>query len=60
VTTDDDVQVSDHQALVVELMQALESGVHGDDLRRFSMTTPNRLNTRVWWTRVLGAEVLTA
>jgi len=33
--TTDDVQVSDQQALVVELMQALESGVHGDDLRRF-------------------------
>jgi ketosteroid isomerase-like protein len=35
VTTDDDVQVSDQQALVIELMQALESGVHGDELRRF-------------------------
>jgi hypothetical protein len=35
VTNDDDVQVSDHQALVIELMQALESGVHGDELRRF-------------------------
>jgi hypothetical protein len=33
--TSDDVQVSDQQALVVELMQALESGVHGDELRRF-------------------------
>jgi ketosteroid isomerase-like protein len=33
--TRDDVQVSDQQALVIELMQALESGVHGDDLRRF-------------------------
>jgi ketosteroid isomerase-like protein len=33
--TTDEVQVSDQQALVVELMQALESGVHGDDLRRF-------------------------
>jgi ketosteroid isomerase-like protein len=30
-----DVQVSDQQALVIELMQALESGVHGDELRRF-------------------------
>jgi SnoaL-like domain len=30
-----DVQVSDHQALVIELMQALESGVHGEELRRF-------------------------
>jgi len=33
--TSDDVRVSDQQALVVELMQALESGVHGDELRRF-------------------------
>ncbi len=33
--TRDDVQVSDQQALVIELMQALESGVHGDELRRF-------------------------
>jgi len=31
----DDVHVSDQQALVIELMQALESGVHGDELRRF-------------------------
>ncbi len=31
----DEVQVSDQQALVIELMQALESGVHGDALRRF-------------------------
>ena len=30
-----DVQVSDQQASVIELMQALESGVHGDELRRF-------------------------
>ena len=30
-----DVRVSDQQALVIELMQALESGVHGDELRRF-------------------------
>lgn len=30
-----DVQVTDQQALVIELMQALESGVHGDELRRF-------------------------
>ena len=29
------MQVSDQQALVIELMQALESGVHGDELRRF-------------------------
>jgi ketosteroid isomerase-like protein len=29
------VKVSDQQALVIELMQALESGVHGDELRRF-------------------------
>ena len=35
MTTDDDVQVSDQQALVIELMQALESGVHGEELRRF-------------------------
>jgi len=35
VTTDDDVQVSDQQALVIELMQALESGVHGEELSRF-------------------------
>ena len=33
--TGDDVQVSDQQALVIELMQALESGVHGEELRRF-------------------------
>ena len=33
--TSDDVRVSDQQALVVELMQALESGAHGDELRRF-------------------------
>jgi hypothetical protein len=33
--TSDDVRVSDHQALVIELMQALESGVHGEELRRF-------------------------
>jgi hypothetical protein len=33
--TNDDMQVSDQQALVIELMQALESGVHGEDLRRF-------------------------
>jgi ketosteroid isomerase-like protein len=30
-----DVQVTDQQALVIELMQALESGVHGAELRRF-------------------------
>ena len=30
-----DVQVSDQQASVIELMQALESGVHGDELRAF-------------------------
>ena len=29
------MHVSDQQALVIELMQALESGVHGDALRRF-------------------------
>ena len=33
--TNDEVQVSDQQALVIELMQTLESGVHGDALRRF-------------------------
>ena len=33
--TSDHVQVSDQQALVIELMQALESGVHGEELRRF-------------------------
>ena len=33
--SDGDVHVSDQQALVIELMQALESGVHGDELRRF-------------------------
>jgi ketosteroid isomerase-like protein len=33
--TDGDVKVSDQQALVIELTQALESGVHGDELRRF-------------------------
>jgi hypothetical protein len=29
------VHVSDQQALVIELMQALESGVYGEELRRF-------------------------
>jgi ketosteroid isomerase-like protein len=29
------VHVSDQQALVIELMQASESGVHGEELRRF-------------------------
>ena len=33
--TSEDVHVSDQQALIVELMQALESGVHGEELRRF-------------------------
>jgi hypothetical protein len=33
--TSDDVRVSDQQALAVELVQALESGIHGDELRRF-------------------------
>ena len=33
--TTGDVQVSDQQALVIELMQALESGVHGEELLRF-------------------------
>jgi hypothetical protein len=33
--TSGDVRVSDHQALVIELMQALEGGVHGEELRRF-------------------------
>src|SRR6185436_10461634 len=33
--TTGDVQVSDQQALVIELMQALESGVHGEELQRF-------------------------
>ena len=33
--TSEDVHVSDQQALVIELMQALESGVHGEALRRF-------------------------
>jgi SnoaL-like domain len=33
--TDRDVRVSDQQALVVELMQALESDIHGDELRHF-------------------------
>jgi hypothetical protein len=33
--TSDDIHVSERQALVIELMQALESGVHGEELRRF-------------------------
>jgi ketosteroid isomerase-like protein len=33
--TGGDVKVSDQQALAIELIQALESGVHGDELRRF-------------------------
>jgi ketosteroid isomerase-like protein len=33
--TSADVRVSDQQALAVELVQALESGIHGDELRRF-------------------------
>jgi ketosteroid isomerase-like protein len=33
--TSDGVQVSDQQALVIELMQALQSGIHGEELRRF-------------------------
>ena len=33
--TNEDVTVTDQQALVIELMQALESGVHGEELRRF-------------------------
>lgn len=33
--TSEDVTVTDQQALVIELMQSLESGVHGEDLRRF-------------------------
>ena len=33
--TSEEVHVSDQQALVIELMQALESGAHGEELRRF-------------------------
>ena len=33
--TSEGVQVSDQQALVIELMQALEAGVQGEELRRF-------------------------
>jgi hypothetical protein len=33
--TSEEVHVSDQQALVIELMQALESGVYGEELRRF-------------------------
>jgi ketosteroid isomerase-like protein len=33
--TSEEVHVSDQQALVIELMQALESGVYGQELRRF-------------------------
>ena len=33
--TSEEVHISDQQALVIELMQALESGVHGEELRRF-------------------------
>jgi len=33
--TNEEVHISDQQALVIELMQALESGVHGEELRRF-------------------------
>jgi ketosteroid isomerase-like protein len=33
--TSEEVHVSDQQAFVIELMQALESGAHGEELRRF-------------------------
>jgi ketosteroid isomerase-like protein len=33
--TNEGVHITDQQALVIELMQALESGVHGEELRRF-------------------------
>jgi hypothetical protein len=33
--TGGDVKVSEQQALVIELMQSLGSGLHGDELRRF-------------------------
>jgi len=33
--TSEEVHVSDQQALVIELMQALEAGAHGEELRRF-------------------------
>jgi len=33
--TNEEVHISDQQALVIELMQALEAGVHGEELRRF-------------------------
>jgi ketosteroid isomerase-like protein len=33
--SNEEVHISDQQALVIELMQALESGVHGEELRRF-------------------------
>jgi ketosteroid isomerase-like protein len=33
--TNEEVHISNQQALVIELMQALESGVHGEQLRRF-------------------------
>ena len=49
-----DVQVSDQQALVIELMQALESGVHGEELRASSTTMPNRSSIRAWSTHALG------
>ena len=45
--------MSDQQALVIELMQALEAGVHGDALRRFFHTDaeqieyPSRVDPRV-------------
>ena len=51
--TNDDMQVTDQQALVIELMQALESGVHGEDLRRFfhdeaeQIEYPNLVDPRV-------------
>jgi hypothetical protein len=52
--TSDEVQVSDQQALVIELMQALESGVHGDVLRRFFHEDASQIDIQVWWTHALG------
>ena len=43
---------------MIELMQALESGVHGKSCAASSTMRRNRLSIRVWWTLVLGSRGL--
>jgi ketosteroid isomerase-like protein len=58
--TSDDIHVSERQALVIELMQALESGVHGEELRRFfhedaeQVEYPSLVDSRVGRRRLDG------